>query len=116
MPDYINEAMQAAAQEIRRKNDQIRMLKAVIAVLVLVCLLAVTVIAVSYHSGVINGRRSSDTVFAVSVHRAGGVCVVTGKPQLERRNRNQSLCTAPHDAGGRSRKSRLQHRRDATLV
>ena len=97
MPDYINEAMQAAAQEIRKKNDQIRMLKAIIAVLVLVCLLAVTVIAVMFHSKVTNERRSSDTVFAVSGSGAGGVCVVTGKPELERRNRNQSLCTARHD-------------------
>ena len=116
MPDYINEAMQDAAQEIRRKNDQIRMLKAIIAVLVLVCLLAVTVIAVMFHSKVTNERRSSDTVFAVSGVGAGGVCVVTCQPVVERRNRNQTLCAARHAAGGRSRKSRLQHRRDATLV
>ncbi len=99
MPDYINEAMQDAAQEIRKKNDQIRMLKAIIAVLVLVCLLAVTVIAVMYHSEVADERRSSDTVFAVSGGGVGGVCVVTGKPVVERRNRSKSLCAARHDAG-----------------
>ena len=116
MPDYIDEALQAAAQEIRKKNDQIRMLKAIIAVLVLVCLLAVTVIAVMYHSKVTDERRTSNTVFAVSSGGVGGVCVIACQPKLERGNRNQSLREARHDAGNCRRKSRLQCRRYAAVV
>lgn len=116
MQSIYNDAMQDAAKVIRQKNDQIRMLKAVISVLVLVLLLAVTVIAVMYHSEVINERGQCDTVLAVSSGGAGGICVIACQPVVEGRNRNQSLCAARHDAGSCRRKSRLQCRRYAAVV
>lgn len=109
-------AFSNAAQEIRRRNERICLLKQIISGLCVLLLIAVTLIAALISGGGTNDRGSGTQIPAVSGGGSGGLCVISCQPELERGNCNNAVRTAWPDTGEGRRKRWIQRRYGSALV